>query len=190
MTQKRDLKRLVRERQARTGESYVTAHRHVTAHRPTASIPVVELIDVSPQAAQLGMRGEVRAFPEVLARVDTDVALTRLRDALLATPRDPGTRAFREILIDGYLPNLSIQSMPEMFQESVRFAARVRARIAGPSEGGRMLALEIDGRERRELIVFAVWPVPMMPGITIQRTPFVILTSIEAMGLAYEDIIL
>src|SRR5262245_42299735 len=34
MTKKRDLKRRVRERQQQTGESYVTARRHVLAARP------------------------------------------------------------------------------------------------------------------------------------------------------------
>ncbi|GAA0924316.1 hypothetical protein GCM10009558_106020 [Virgisporangium aurantiacum] len=37
MTEHRDLKRLVRERMARTGESYSTARRHVTARQPQRS---------------------------------------------------------------------------------------------------------------------------------------------------------
>lgn len=37
MTAKRDLKRRVRQRQARTGEAYVTARRHVLATRPHAT---------------------------------------------------------------------------------------------------------------------------------------------------------
>ena len=42
MTEHRSLKRLVRERMARTGESYTTAHRHVTRRRaPVADIPGV-----------------------------------------------------------------------------------------------------------------------------------------------------
>jgi len=39
MTAKRDFKRRVRQRQARTGESYVTARRHVMAGRPAADEP-------------------------------------------------------------------------------------------------------------------------------------------------------
>ncbi len=37
MTVKRDLKRRVRLRQARTGESYVTARRHVVATRAASA---------------------------------------------------------------------------------------------------------------------------------------------------------
>jgi hypothetical protein len=39
MTEHKSRKHLVRERMARTGESYSTAHRHVSAHRPTLSAP-------------------------------------------------------------------------------------------------------------------------------------------------------
>ena len=56
MTAKRDLKRRVRERQAHTGESYMTALRHVRNRRTgereseregEGAVPVVEMIDVS-----------------------------------------------------------------------------------------------------------------------------------------------
>lgn len=39
MTKQKSLKRLVRERMERTGESYTTAHRTITAKRPTRSEP-------------------------------------------------------------------------------------------------------------------------------------------------------
>lgn len=39
MTEHKSRKHLVRERMARTGESYSTAHRHVSAHRPTMPAP-------------------------------------------------------------------------------------------------------------------------------------------------------
>jgi hypothetical protein len=38
MTERRGLKRHVRERMARTGEAYTSAHRQVTAHRPDAPV--------------------------------------------------------------------------------------------------------------------------------------------------------
>jgi len=42
MTEQKSLKRLVRERMSRTGESYTTAHRHVTARRePTEAAPAI-----------------------------------------------------------------------------------------------------------------------------------------------------
>lgn len=39
MTEHRNLKKLVRDRMARTGESYTTAHHHVTGARPTPAPP-------------------------------------------------------------------------------------------------------------------------------------------------------
>jgi hypothetical protein len=42
MTEQKSLKRLVRERMSRTGESYTTAHRHVTARRgPAEAVPAI-----------------------------------------------------------------------------------------------------------------------------------------------------
>ena len=41
MTEQKSLKRLVRERMSRTGESYTTAHRHVTARREPAEVAAV-----------------------------------------------------------------------------------------------------------------------------------------------------
>jgi hypothetical protein len=88
MTRQRDLKRRIRERQARTGESYVTARRHVVAGRE-ASVPgdvrVVDLLDVSSLAASLGFRCRVAMFPELADRVEPAIALAALRDALVRT---------------------------------------------------------------------------------------------------------
>lgn len=77
MTTKRDLKRRVRHRQARTGEAYVTARRHVVAARP---------------AAQL----EADAEPEAVNETDTDtdevtaVGLDEITAAGAEPPSKPG----------------------------------------------------------------------------------------------------
>jgi hypothetical protein len=62
MTKKRDLKRLVRERQERTGESYTTERRQVVAHaapaaagpEPSPVIPVIEMVSFTAEAKRLG----------------------------------------------------------------------------------------------------------------------------------------
>ncbi len=65
MTAKKDLKRRVRERQAQTGESYVTARRHVVAQAPEPESPkrpvihVDEMHDITEAAAKLGWRCRV-----------------------------------------------------------------------------------------------------------------------------------
>src|SRR5262245_1885413 len=89
MTAKRDLKRRVRERQARTGESYVTALRHVAAqadHRE--AISVVELVDVTEIGAPLGYKVRIMVAPSTIGQIDVVATLTRFRDLLLATTRD------------------------------------------------------------------------------------------------------
>jgi len=65
MTAKRDLKRRVRERQARTGESYTTARRHVLAARdenaaddPEATDPGIATGDTPPSDAEQAAKGE------------------------------------------------------------------------------------------------------------------------------------
>src|SRR5262245_24438146 len=55
MTIKRDFKRRVRQRQARTGESYVTARRHLMASRPVATDP--EELEGAPGEPGGGDRG-------------------------------------------------------------------------------------------------------------------------------------
>ena len=54
MTRRRDLKRRVRERQARTGESYTAALKHVLAARPAGDAP--EAIDSSRNVSTLANR--------------------------------------------------------------------------------------------------------------------------------------
>src|SRR4051812_18150686 len=94
MTKKRNLKRRVRERQARTGESYVTARRQLLAARGIAPpvalvpVPVVELHDVSAEAARLGFQCQIAMFPELRAVAEPALVLVGLRDALIAAPGD------------------------------------------------------------------------------------------------------
>jgi len=90
MTVKRDFKRRVRQRQARTGESYVTARRHLLASRPSHQddddhdegggpqprrISVVELIDVSDEARRIGLACRVLMFPSLVERIAPDRVL-------------------------------------------------------------------------------------------------------------------
>lgn len=63
MTIKRDFKRRVRLRQARTGESYVTARRHVLAGRPAG----LATRDAEPDAAAPPSRDAPRAVPSSAA---------------------------------------------------------------------------------------------------------------------------
>jgi len=162
MTAKRDLKKRVRERQARTGESYMVARRHVVAAvdppetepapAPAASAIVVdELIDLTEAAIGLGLRCNVLVFPRLAALVDPVMVLTRVRDALLSTPDDPETEPLRALALRG------VVAPPQPRDDYTWFIARVRAGLAGTSRDRRMLALHVAGTASIVPIVCAAW---------------------------------
>jgi hypothetical protein len=158
MTARRDLKRRVRERQGQTGESYMTALRHVLDQRPSA-VPVVELIELTEVAEAIGIQCRVRMAPALADRIDAVDALRRLRAALLATERDRAFDLMRRVVLYGESPVLRIRT--EDADAGRRFVARVRAGIGGISEHGRLLALMVDGRRGPEMIVFMLWLSPV-----------------------------
>ena len=225
MTVKRDLKRRVRQRQARTGEAYVTARRHVVAARegdagdpeqdagdpspesgtatpapiaapgaaasgapdpsaaevpdspagdapkPAMSAPggevvdealaasaapsapaaasgagfsVVELVDVTEQARQLGFLCQVAMFPSLIARVEPAVVLGRLRELLLETAGDPQIELLFQVAMNGVAPSLPLRR-PGSIESIRRFVRRALAGMGGVSEGGNSLAFHIAG---------------------------------------------
>lgn len=95
MTAKRNFKRRVRERQARTGESYVTARRRLLAAREAASpvvVPVVQLRDATAEAARMGFRCRIAMEPALCERAAPMTLLAGLRDTLVGSG-GPGTAA-------------------------------------------------------------------------------------------------
>jgi hypothetical protein len=171
MTAKRDLKRRVRERQGRTGESYMTALRHVLDQRPSA-VPVVEMIELSEVAAALAIQCRVRMSPVLAGRIDAVGALRRLREALIATERDPAFDLMRRVVMHGEAPVARMTGI----DIGRRFMDRVRAGIGGISEHGRMLALMVDGRRGPEMVVFMLW---LAPVAYVQYRPSLILATTD-----------
>jgi hypothetical protein len=151
MTQHRDLKRRIRERMARTGEAYVTARQHVLADRieeptepaPTSPFDVVEPVDVTQDAAALGLKCQASMFPGLAARVDAISALTRLRDALLDTEDDRSLGMMRRLVLHGEVAPSKLGEQLRQFGVLRDFVRRAQAGIGGPSPGGRMLALPV-----------------------------------------------
>lgn len=172
MTARRDLKRRVRERQARTGESYMTALRHVLDNRP--AVPVVELIDITDIAAALGIACRARLTPTLADRIDAASALRQLRDALVATLRDPALDLMRRVVLGGESPSIK----PTSIDVTRRFMTRVRAGIGGVAEHGRLLALAVDGRRGHgpEMVVFLLL---LSPVAYVSYTPTVVLTCTD-----------
>lgn len=171
MTRQRDLKRLVRERQVRTGESYVTALRHVRVPR-TEAFPVVELVDVTAIGEPLGMQCRVLVQPELAARIDVAAALRQLRSVLLTTTPDPDFDLMRAVVLRGERP----YSAPPTIADGLRFLVRLRAGIGGVCPSGRIVAFSVAGASGVEQVVFLLW---IMPVRYLQLRPTLVVTSTD-----------
>jgi hypothetical protein len=187
MTAKRDLKRRVRDRQARTGESYVTARRHVTEQAPppdeptSSAIPVVEMISLTDEAAELGFRCRVTITSTLAARVDPSQVLARVRDALHATIEDPGFEVLRAVVLRGEQPILPRRAVSRWYDESRRFVTRAIAGVGGVSETGNMLALVVAD----QLVVAHIGfrPLSYPQPQRVQMLPRLVLSNVENLTL-------
>jgi hypothetical protein len=156
MTKRRNLKRLVRERQSRTGESYVTALRHVRGERGSP-VPVVEMVDLTDVVHLLGFKCRAMVVPDLAERIDVVAAFTQLRTVLLTTTRDPAFDLMRGVALCGERPF----SAPPTIAEGLRFMARARAGIGGVCRSGRTVAFAVSSRTGTEMVVFLLWLTPV-----------------------------
>jgi hypothetical protein len=201
MTANRDLKRRVRDRQAQTGESYMTALHHVLAQRPggiTTTIPTVEFVDVTAVAAALGMKCRFAVSPALAHDIDVERTLERFRDALLATQRDPGLVLMQAIALHGEHVHFPLATVPRFhdIQSTVTFLKRVMAGFGGISDNGRILALRAVPRVAsggssvesasaisrsavtgEPFVVISPWSVPALAAIG--RSPLLIVNAID-----------
>jgi hypothetical protein len=192
MTNRRDLKKLVRARQARTGERYTTALEHVLARRP--AISVLELIDLTEEGKALGLRGQMGIFSDLAERVDGRAALERLRAILHATADDPATSQLRSVLLDGQPPAAPSRGVYQRLEEGRRFLARARAGLGGVSESGKMIAFGVGG----EIAVGLLWGPPPLPGVSghsalVLRSPEILLpesteTAVMLLGAGWPNV--
>jgi hypothetical protein len=157
MTAKKDLKKRVRRRQAHTGESYTTALAQVLGKRPAPEGILVELTDLTEEAARLGLQARrVYATPPVIEEVDGASALAQLRDALRVTDGDADTALLRSVLLDGKRATTTIDSAARGLAELRHFVARAQAGLGGANQRGNMLALHIQGRRHPLLLIYAL----------------------------------
>jgi hypothetical protein len=174
MTAKRDLKKRVRARQAKTGESYTAARRHVVAAKtePEAApkakhgsspISVDALVDLTEAATTVGLRCKV-LMSEALADAITPArVLIALRELLLAMLRDPKSEFLRGVVLHG---DVSAGPTTRALDPRQRvFVERVRGGFTGVSPDGRSLGLHVDGVG----IICAVW----------RRTPTLVVCGLE-----------
>jgi hypothetical protein len=178
MTRHRDLKRRARDRQARTGESYVTALRQVRAARPPDTVPVlppdppapamdvIEMIELTEIAAALGLHGQISMEPGLLGQIYVGEALAQFRRAL----HQPELALMRAVLLNG-----EDRSAPIDFAELRRFRRRLDRRLPGVSDGGAIAALHVDGPHGRVLV--ACWLRLAPPAGRAFMPPRLIVTS-------------
>jgi hypothetical protein len=169
MTAKRNFKRRVRERQARTGESYTAARAKLLAARAAslgddsavradaspAVVPVVELVDISAEATRLGFACRVAMFPALVKRAEPASVLATLHAALVGTEDDPATAVMRGVALRGRR-DVSIRRAtdPDTLR---RFFQRARAGLGGAADDGTMLALQVAGRDGMVPVLCSVW---------------------------------
>lgn len=184
MTSRRDFKRLVRERQERTGESYVTARRAVLAQGSQGDaqpvIPVVEMISVTDDAQRLGLKCRALISSTLAQRVTPVVALERVRDALRATVDDSDLDVMRAAVLRGELPELERRHLPAWRAEAHRFVTRALAGIGGVSANGTMLALPVTGNHGPILMVVHLGLRPIAFPQSAPREPRLVLTTVDS----------
>ena len=158
MTAKKDLKKRVRERQAKTGERYTSALKHVLgqASRPGAAPGVeVSFREVTPLAGAVGLscRAFVTpGFPEPLQRP----GLEQLHRILTASADEPGLGLFRRALLHGEGEG-SLKGPPSALGHvfsAQAFIRNLRLGIRGPSRDGLSLAFDVteEGRPPATLV--------------------------------------
>jgi hypothetical protein len=198
MTANRDLKRRVRDRQAHTGESYMTALHHVLGQRPSSipsAIPTVEFLDATEAAAALGLKCRISVSPALAHTIDVEQTLRRFRTALTTTWRDPALALLRSIALHGEHVQVPMIPAPGFrdVQEAVRFLERVLAGFSGISDDGRMLALRAVPRPGsggaspasehshpavdEPMAVFSPWLVPVI--LPSARLPLLIINTLD-----------
>jgi hypothetical protein len=191
MTAKKDFKRRVRERQAKTGESYTAARAQLIAERgdddadvdePNRDEPdkeppfsVVELIDATDDAASLGFKCHVLVSPSLVDQIAPARALERLRDALLATERDPEMYLLRALAFRGVRRPMGRERYLGRWDDVRRFIERAMVGIGGLTLTCDMLAFSADG----VMVIAQADAVPDMPAIPrlSSRPPRLFLTT-------------
>lgn len=139
MTQQRDFKRRVRDRMAKTGESFTAARAQLLAQRDKPPvIAVVEPRDVTGEAITLGLSCTVLATDGF----DASRALRQLRDVLFKIDSDD-LALLRASVLRGERPRLQRQ---RWWTEQLRdFVKRAGAGIGGVGPDGFALAYVVDG---------------------------------------------
>lgn len=157
MTQRKDLKRRVRDRMAKTGERYAAALRQVQAK-------VEPELEADSYLLKSPLRCQLVASREVYRRVlpDQGAALAeRFAQVVRALEGDPSGVLFRRAAAGELAeprPAVAVLRWRERFSERVRYAQRLELGLRGVSADGCILAFEDEGRlVVASLALFSSW---------------------------------
>jgi hypothetical protein len=154
MTERRDLKRRIRERQEKTGERYTTARAHVL-ESPKSNL-VVELHDVTEQARAIGLTCAVRVTSSLWRSGDRIRGLLeQLRDILSGPVDAPVMQA---VALRGAADELGSGTLPLMLRHLGDFLTSIENGLRGPALGGRVLSFETDFDGQRRTVIAQVRP--------------------------------
>ncbi len=170
MTAKKDLKRRVRERQAKTGESYTSALAHIRSKATRTNVELPECHDVTPWAELAGLHCKAVVSDE-LWRAEGSLGapgerfravFERLRALLLAMQGEPSGAELGAVILRGERGKGGIPNAMHEVMESRRFMEQVRSGVRGVSQNGRLVAFDVPRGEAQVTLVgvFILSPVP------------------------------
>lgn len=153
MTKKKDLKQRVRERKARTGESYTAALRQIVKSPRVEAAPSASI-----EARAEGFRGDAAVSPKLRAMGDLRPLFARLRQLLEALDSPACGPLFRGESVPLRLPKPTDALLERDFLRRVAEGER------GLGASGRMAALSWNGQV--VVVRFSIFP---------QHTPLLLL---------------
>ena len=183
MTKKKGLKRLVRERQAKTGERYSTALVHVRG-KEKSPIPFEECHDASSWAAREGLHcravvSEKLWQAEEAAGAPDDrfhLIFGKLRAILVASRSDPSFGDVCAALLEGKKTRVAVPNAVREVADSRRFLEQTRAGVRGFSSSGRMIAFDAPRGEEPVTLIGVLIFAPPSPE---SRPPLLWLSPLE-----------
>ncbi|HYV47069.1 MAG TPA: hypothetical protein VFA20_19560 [Myxococcaceae bacterium] len=163
MTQKKDLKRRVRERMAKTGERYAAALRQVKAKVESSPEPGLE---ADSYLLESPLRCQLMASRDVYRRVLADRGarlVARFAEVVNALEGDPAGVLFRRAVRGEPVElqrdvRVAMLNWRERVAERTRYARRLELGLRGVSADGCILAFDHDGQPLvASLSVFPRW---------------------------------
>jgi hypothetical protein len=120
------------------------------------TVPVVQLHDISAEAARLGFQCKIAMFAALRDRVEPAVVLVGLRDALIGNPGDPGTVRLFGVAF-GVRSGGVAQRDRRIQPDSPRSPARLHPGVGAAAEPGKMVTFRVAGAGGDVPVLCMLW---------------------------------